>query len=81
MRARIVDISRGGAAVRSDWTASAGTEVTLDLPGSSRPVTALTVRSGNGLLIRAFRQEEATLRLVDQALARIGGGPGTTAAA
>ncbi len=72
LRVAIVDISRGGAAFRCDWSADVGTELRMDLPGADGTVVARVVRSDNGLLATAFRQEEATLRLVDKALARLG---------
>jgi methyl-accepting chemotaxis protein len=72
-RLRILDISRGGAALVSDWEAALGTEVTVELPGSSSLVNARTVRSENGALCVVFRQDEAALKLVDQAMVRISG--------
>lgn len=69
----IEDISRGGLALRCDWSASAGTEVNLELPGADGAVGARIVWSRTGVLARAFRQDEAMLRLVDRALAHIGG--------
>jgi methyl-accepting chemotaxis protein len=73
MRLKVVDISRGGMALRSDWSPAAGVEVTLELPGASGPVMARTVWSRAGSLALAFHQDEATLRLVDRVLVRIGG--------
>ncbi len=73
-RVIIVDISRGGISLRSDWHADVGTEVQLELPGADGVVTARTVRSQDGMLALAFRQDEAMLRRVDGALARIGAG-------
>jgi hypothetical protein len=43
-------------------------------------VTARAARSENGLLALTFRQDEAMLRRVDQALARIGAGTAAAAA-
>ena len=73
MRASIDDISRGGLAVRCDWRADAGTEVQLELPGAEGVVTARIIRSENGVLALAFRQDEEMLRRVDAALEEIGG--------
>ncbi|HLJ05734.1 MAG TPA: PilZ domain-containing protein, partial [Acetobacteraceae bacterium] len=70
-RAVIVDISRGGVSLRCDTPFEVGLEVQLDLPGSG-VVSARTVRSENGVLGLAFRQDEAALQRLDQALARIG---------
>ncbi|HEX3991448.1 MAG TPA: methyl-accepting chemotaxis protein, partial [Acetobacteraceae bacterium] len=72
MRVIINDISRGGVSLQTDWTAPAGTEVQIVLPGVDTPVTARTARTRNGVLALAFRQEEAMLRRVDMALAHIG---------
>lgn len=48
-----------------------GVEVRLDLPGADGPVIARAVRSDQGLLALAFRQDEAMLRRVDRALEHI----------
>ena len=71
LRAAIADISRGGVVLRTDWWAAAGTEVQVVLPAGSSAVTARTVRSQNGGLALAFRQDEAMLRRVDAALEQI----------
>jgi methyl-accepting chemotaxis protein len=68
----IVDISRGGISVRCDWQPEAGTDVRITLPGASEPVGVRVVRSQGGLLALAFRQDEATVRHIDQALDHIG---------
>jgi methyl-accepting chemotaxis protein len=79
-RAAIVDISRGGVSLRCELRADPGTEMQIELPRADRPVTARLVRCENEVLGLAFRQNEATLLLVDQALAVIGG-PDTAAVA
>jgi methyl-accepting chemotaxis protein len=71
IRAVIDNISRGGLALRCDWRADAGTEVQIELPGADGTVAARDVRSVGGVLVLAFRQDEAMLRRVDQAMARI----------
>jgi methyl-accepting chemotaxis protein len=71
-RAPIVDISRGGLGVRTDWRPETGTEVQVSLPGVDTSVTARAARTENGVLALAFRQDEAMLRRVDTALSRIG---------
>ena len=76
----IVDISRGGVAVRIDWQGSAGSEVELELPGTGGGVAARVVRSENGVLGLAFRQGQETQRRVDQVLAHIGAQPASRAA-
>jgi len=70
-RVAIIDISRGGVSLRCDWWAEAGTEVQIELPGADGAVGARTVRSKDGLLGLAFRQNEVMLRRVDQALAAL----------
>jgi len=79
-RVAIVDISRGGLAVRSGWSGDVGREVQLELPGADGIVAARVVRAEKGLLGLAFLQEEKTLRRVDHALARIGANPTARAA-
>jgi methyl-accepting chemotaxis protein len=73
MRVTILNISRGGVALRTDWSAQAGTEVRLDLPGLGEPVFARVAYRRDGLLALAFRQDEAMLRRVDAVLEQIGG--------
>jgi len=72
LRAEIIDISRGGVSLRTDWSAPAGMEVDVMLPGLDTPVTARTVRTRNRILALAFRQEETMLKRVDTVLTRIG---------
>jgi methyl-accepting chemotaxis protein len=73
IRAVIVDVSRGGISLRTEWSTASGTEVQLLLPGADASVVARAVRNRGGELALAFRQDEATLRDVDLALRRIGG--------
>lgn len=70
-RADINDISRGGVSLRCDWSAAAGTEVQVELPGTDGAVGARIVRCEHGVLGLAFRQDAALLACVDQALAHI----------
>ncbi len=70
-RVAIEDISRGGLAVRCDWSAAAGTEVNLELPGTDGMVGARAVWTRNGVLALAFRQDAAMLRRVDAVLEHI----------
>jgi methyl-accepting chemotaxis protein len=72
-RAAIVDISRGGMGVRTDWRSEPGTELQVLLPGVDAAVTARVARTSNGVLALAFRQDEAMLRRVDMAMARLTG--------
>ena len=79
-RGSVVDISRGGAALRCNWALDAGVEVHLGLPGADGRITARVVRCERGVMAVAFRQEVSMLRRVDQVLLRIGG-QGVAAAA
>ena len=72
MRAVVQDVSRGGVALRCDWQAEAGTEVQIVLPGTDRALAARMVRATGGLIGLAFRQDAASLALVDAALRHIG---------
>lgn len=81
MRVVISDISRGGVGLQCDWQAAVGAEVEIDLPGSDKAVVARMVRSRDGLLALAFRQDAAVLRRVDSALDNIGRRTVTAAAA
>ncbi len=72
-QAMIVDVSRGGLSVRSDWRDEAGMEVQVVLPGAAQPVAARVARAEGGLLALAFHQDAATVRQVDQALDHIAG--------
>ena len=76
----INDIARGGMAVRCDWQADNGTEVEVQLPGADQPVTGRTVRAEGGVLALTFRQNEAMLHHIDQALAAISARPTAAAA-
>ena len=58
-------------ALRTNWWGEAGTEMDVKLPGASTSVTARTVRSQNGRLGLAFRDDEAMLQQVDAALGYI----------
>ncbi len=66
----VQDISRGGAALRCDIQAPPGAELQVDLtPGGQ--VAGRAVRSGNGVLVVAFRQDSQTLALLDRAIVAI----------
>ncbi|MDR3536042.1 MAG: HAMP domain-containing methyl-accepting chemotaxis protein [Acetobacteraceae bacterium] len=66
----VQDISRGGAALLCDVQASPGIEVQVDLAPAGR-AAGRTVRSGNGVLVVAFRQDRQTLTLLDRAMEAI----------
>ncbi len=71
MRVTIANVSRGGVALRTDWSTNAGTEVEVEMPGAGAAVIARTVRSQGGILVLAFRQEEMMLRRIDAVLDKI----------
>ena len=73
LRAPIQDISRGGLGLRCDWNGEPGSEVPVVLPGTEAAAATRVIRAGGGQLALAFRQDAATLALVDQALRHIGG--------
>ena len=72
-RAPIMDISRGGIALRLPWQADAGTQVSLKLPGADGPVTARVVHSHDGVVGLVFPSDPAAVARIDQALLHIGG--------
>jgi hypothetical protein len=70
-QASVRDISCGGVALVCGSTASPGTEVKVGLPiGVS--VSGRVVRSEDTVVMIAFRQDEATLSLIDRVLDMIG---------
>ena len=73
LRCAIQDISRGGLGLSCEWNGEAGLEVSVLLPGIDAAVTARVVRAGGGQIGLAFRQDAATLALVDRALRDISG--------
>jgi methyl-accepting chemotaxis protein len=68
VQAEIVDISRGGAAVRYQGQVAAGVDATMILPGHGPAVTCRVARAGTGTLSLTFRQDAATMIRVDQAM-------------
>jgi methyl-accepting chemotaxis protein len=70
IQAVVKDISRGGVALECNRTAPAGTEVKVGLPAGAN-VSGRVVRSEGGLLTIAFKQDAATMALLDRALATI----------
>ena len=60
-----------GAAMASDWTVSAGTELETELPNGGGTVTARVVRSGGGELAVVFSAESQALARIDRALAAL----------
>ena len=66
----VKDISLGGVALVCNRAAPAGTEVKVGLPAGAN-VSGRVVRSEGNLLTMAFRQDEASLALLDRALEAI----------
>lgn len=69
VRAELRNISRGGAAIASDWAVPAGTELEVELPNGGGTVTARVARSGGGELAVVFSAESQALARIDRALA------------
>ncbi|MGA3002733.1 MAG: methyl-accepting chemotaxis protein [Acetobacteraceae bacterium] len=80
LRAPIQDVSRGGLGLRCDWSGEPGSEVSVVLPGIEAAVSARVIRAGGGNLGLAFRQDSATLALVDQTLRHVEGSASRAAA-
>jgi methyl-accepting chemotaxis protein len=69
---RIVDISRGGVAVRGIFQGwAAGAAVRIELPGAEASVGARLVRLAEDGAAFAFRQDPATLARIDACLERL----------
>ena len=66
----VLNVSRGGIAVRNPRTARPGTEIRFRLPDGAE-VLARVVRTEDGVLAAAFRQDEQTLALVDRFIDRV----------
>jgi methyl-accepting chemotaxis protein len=66
--AEINDISRGGIRLVTGTTGVAGMAAALRLPGVDALVAARVVRSSDGMLALAFRQNDEVLAQVDQAM-------------
>jgi methyl-accepting chemotaxis protein len=70
-RLTLHDISRGGAALVSDWTLAPGTPIELELPQADGPVPARVVRCDGGALAVVFSSEPHALVRIDRALAAL----------
>jgi methyl-accepting chemotaxis protein len=70
--ARLVDLSLGGAAIETGFSAPAGTRIGLRLAGSEAVVQARVVRCEAGRLGCALRQDAQTRALVAEVLERRG---------
>jgi methyl-accepting chemotaxis protein len=71
VRAAIVDISRGGVALRLDASEPAGKEVELWLPGVDTQIHGRVVRCDKGAMAICFRQNGATLAAIDRFLSQL----------
>ena len=67
----LVDLSRGGALIRTVMTANPGDAISCVLPGDSGQVSARLVRSTQTTIAVCFSQDPASLARVDRALARL----------
>ncbi|WP_372619083.1 cache domain-containing protein [Falsiroseomonas sp.] len=76
----VADISRGGLALLRAPDLAPGTEVLLELPGVRHPLGARVARLERDRLALAFRQDPATLALVDQVLVALPAAPQAAAA-
>jgi methyl-accepting chemotaxis protein len=79
IQAPVRDISRGGASLVCDSTASSGAEAEVGL-STGGSASGRVVRSGNGVVMIAFRQNSTTVAAVDRLLASIGTGTRSAAA-
>jgi len=71
VRAAIVDVSRGGIALRLDASEPAGKDVELWLPETNTKVHSRVVRCSNGTMALCFRQDAQTLAVIDRVLSRL----------
>jgi hypothetical protein len=70
--AAVIDLSRGGISVVSEWQLVAGAEVTVELPGMDGAVGARVVRADTSGLGLVFRQDTESLARIDRVLLRFG---------
>jgi methyl-accepting chemotaxis protein len=71
VRAPIVDISRGGVALRLDASEPAGKDVEVWLPYTDTKVNGRVVRCDKGMMALCFRQDAQTLAVLDRLLSRL----------
>jgi methyl-accepting chemotaxis protein len=69
--ARLRDISRAGAGLKTAWTGEDGQKLRLRVPGAGAPLEARVVRQGDGIVAIAFRQDEATMTSVDAVMSAL----------
>ncbi len=63
----MIDMSRGGVALRCDLSLPVGSEIELTLPGTNSAVSARVVRTEGGVLAAAFRHDARALSVIDSA--------------
>ena len=73
IRATITDISRGGVASGCDWSAPAGTEVQVELPGTVQRCRRGWCAPSEACWCWRSARTQAMLRSIDAALEQIGG--------
>src|SRR5580658_1516107 len=71
LRLTIIDISRGGVALASDFSPNTGADFRVGFPDDPEPVSARVVRAGGGTLALTFRQDDAVQRQLDRLLTRL----------
>lgn len=77
----VANVSRGGVALRCSITLPPGTEVTVRAQDGGHRIPARVARYQDGILALAFRQDDATVAIVDTLLARASANAGLAAAA
>jgi methyl-accepting chemotaxis protein len=68
IRAALRNISRGGAAIASDWTLPPGTALDVELPEANGTVPARVVRCGDGELAVVFSSQPKAQAQIERAL-------------
>ena len=71
---RIRDISRGGAALLTDWSPPEGQSVSVTVADLPTAIVGRVIRARSGVLAVAFGQDDANLALIDRALSLINAG-------
>ena len=78
--APVVDISRGGIALRCNVQAASGTMVEVRMPGAATMTPARVARCADGVIAVVFPQGPATLAMIDEAMDRVAKTPARMAA-
>lgn len=72
--APVRDLSRGGVALLTDWTAPAGEAISVVFDGATAPAVGRVIRAREGVLALAFAQDSANLAIVDRVLTSLEAG-------